>query len=162
MTLNNRLLLSLAFLFSTVASAWADVIYLDKSASGSNDGKSWANAYTALDDAVRESGNDDEIWVAQGIYTTSGTAYNKLWIYGGFDGDETVRSHRNLDPLTNGTVLTGRINMYNKADVRIYGLTFTDPPSIGASIYFKWKIIPSLKGLFPHFLKYSNNAKFVF
>ena len=78
----------------------------------------------------------DELWVKAGTYKPSivGLADPRdatfalksgVALYGGFAGGETVRSQRNLDPATNGTVLSGD---FNGDDVVYYsqGLVYTE------------------------------------
>ena len=45
------------------------IIYVDDDANGANDGSSWADAFSYLQDALRTARYGDEIRVAQGIYT---------------------------------------------------------------------------------------------
>ncbi len=90
--------------------------YVDANATGNNDGSSWADAHTNMQDALFNAGNaTTEIWVASGIYKP-GSSRNKtfefeidnLQIYGGFDGTETYLSERNV--LANPTILSGDLN----------------------------------------------------
>jgi predicted outer membrane repeat protein len=82
---------------------------------GSNNGTSWANAFTSLQTALRDAHSGDQIWVAKGTYkpttSTDRTASFVLdagvAVYGGFAGTETALSQRNV--ATNGTELSGDI-----------------------------------------------------
>lgn len=60
------------FLLAIVCTSFADqTIYVDIDANGLNDGSSWENAYTFLQDAftyLKSSGEQVEIRVAQGTY----------------------------------------------------------------------------------------------
>ena len=65
--------------------------------------------------AISTATSGAEIWVQQGTYYPGTirddyfSLKNGVAIYGGFAGTETVRSQRNSDPATNGTVLSGDI-----------------------------------------------------
>lgn len=87
------------------------------------DGSSWTRAAGTLQAALATAAlhnlhNGDpaddvaEIWVARGSYDLAPSeAFElqpRLGIYGGFRGDETKLGARDPDPLSNGTVLTGR------------------------------------------------------
>ncbi|QRM88139.1 T9SS type A sorting domain-containing protein [Lacinutrix sp. WUR7] len=90
--------------------------YVNANATGSNDGSTWANAYTNLQSAVTNATDGDEIWVASGTYkpavTNRSTSFDvvvpNLSIYGGFAGTETQLSQRVLG--SNETILTGDLN----------------------------------------------------
>jgi len=91
-------------------------IYVDRDATGRNNGMSWDNAYTDLQSALaRAGGCSSEIWVAEGTYRPT-TEPNNLAtfelidgvpVYGGFAGNETTLSQRNW--VTNETILSGDI-----------------------------------------------------
>src|SRR5690606_29599772 len=44
-------------------------LYVDRDASGNNNGSSWSDAFTSLQDALLLAYDGSEIWVAEGIYT---------------------------------------------------------------------------------------------
>jgi hypothetical protein len=102
-----------------------NILYVNDDAGGSNDGTSWANAFTNLQSALFSTcPGITEIWVAQGIYMPSDTARadafimkNNLAILGGFPntGNPGI-GDRNTDPLTNGTVLSGEIGAAGNGD----------------------------------------------
>lgn len=101
-------------------------IFVSANATGTNDGSSWANAYTDLQDALAVSENDgQEIWIAAGRYIPTTTnnrgiyyVINKLnmSLYGGFAGTETQLSDRVVG--TNETILSADLqnNDVNVAD----------------------------------------------
>jgi hypothetical protein len=93
-----------------------NVLYVNTNASGANDGTSWTDAFTDLQDALNSAcPGISEIWVAAGTYyPTSGTdrtiffvMKNGVAIYGGFVGTETQVFER--DWVTNETILSGDI-----------------------------------------------------
>lgn len=102
-------------IFGCARLTYADVVYVDHSASGSNNGSSWANAYTNLKTALNAASSGDEIWVAEGTYYPSATDNpNETFfmpcgvsLYGGFSGVETLRNQRNWDD--HPTILSGEI-----------------------------------------------------
>jgi hypothetical protein len=103
-----------------VVPAYGDVVYVNASADGANDGSSWADAYAELKSALAVSGNGDQVWVAAGTYYPDydpatgvhtgdpNDAFHLLTglqMYGGFAGDEENLSQR--AGLFDETVLEG-------------------------------------------------------
>jgi hypothetical protein len=93
----------------------ANVIYVNKTATGNNSGNSWANAYINLQSAITASLSGDQIWVAKGVYTPSLTNTSVSFsmksgvsLYGGFLGNEANISARNW--LCNKTILSGDLS----------------------------------------------------
>ena len=106
---------------ASIFSAWSNalpvrtqgILFVNATATGVNDGSSWIDAFTDLQDALAVADTDQEIWMAAGTYkphisdrivffeiTKNGTT-----IYGGFNGTETQLSQR--DFRTNETILSG-------------------------------------------------------
>lgn len=101
-------------------------IFVNTSASGSNNGLSWADAYTSLQSALDAAASGDGIWVAKGTYLPSqeedGTTDTQrkycfkmvegVSIYGGFAGTESAVSERTnySNGGTNETILSGDFN----------------------------------------------------
>ena len=112
--LNKLLLLIIVILFSQ-ATGKSQIVYVNAAATGSNNGTSWADAYTSLKQAI-QSASSGQIWVAAGVYTpTTGTTpeasfflKNNVKIFGGFHGDETALSERDT-ALFDDTILSGEI-----------------------------------------------------
>lgn len=96
------------------------LLYVKVSASGVNNGTSWTDAYTKLQDAItfaNANSSVTQIWVAAGTYypdegagpinnnrSASFSLKNNLAIYGGFAGTETLLSERNW--TTKSTILS--------------------------------------------------------
>ena len=110
-------LLSLA-LWAIPVSAEGAILYVRQGASGANDGSSWEDAFSNLQDALAALAGtahlNAEVWIAAGTYKpgTSREATFRLLdgvaLYGGFRGDEIAREQR--DTLANPTILSGDLN----------------------------------------------------
>lgn len=112
--------------------AQAAIYYVKHDAGGSNNGSSWANAFTLLESALDAVSSGDEIWVAAGTYYPTEDDYglgggdrgyhfemkNGVGIYGGFAGTETLRTQRNWQ--TNLTILSGDIGTQGDAGDNCY------------------------------------------
>ncbi len=88
------------------------IVYVDEMASGNNDGSSWTDAFTDLQDALA-LGEDTQIYVAQGTYYPTSTSSrgiyfniaNHVSIFGGYPtGGGTP------DPMAYPTILSGDID----------------------------------------------------
>ena len=92
-------------------------VYVDADATGANDGSSWTDAYTSLQDAIASAA--DTIFVAAGTYKPSTTDNQGEYFYvttgkkifGGFAGTEAWLTQRNI--AANPTILSGDIGVPN-------------------------------------------------
>ncbi len=101
--------LVMAVLFACNASA---IVYVNKSATGPEDGTSWATAFRTIQAGINAAAalpGGDEVWVAQGVYnevrtepwgaanvTGSLVLKDNVQLYGGFRGTETLRTQRSV------------------------------------------------------------------
>ena len=91
------------------------MLFVDQSATGTNTGLTWSNAFTDLQTALASARNC-QVWVAKGVYFPTDTTdrtqafllRSGVQIYGGFAGTETLLSQR--DWFANPTVLSGDID----------------------------------------------------
>ncbi|RCW92518.1 T9SS type A sorting domain-containing protein [Winogradskyella arenosi] len=94
------------------------VYYVNANATGNNDGSSWTDAFTSIEDVLNNALLNDEIWVTSGVYTPATAAsvltldLENLKIYGGFDGTELTLADRDLTKVftDNATIISGDIN----------------------------------------------------
>lgn len=113
-----------------------EIVYVDSSAIGANNGTSWTDAYTDLQSAFDHE-CFDTIWVAKGTYFPSkdfaGDSFeylsrdfvfsipNSKVIYGGFAGDEVSFSQRSLNTMSaNPTILSGDIGSRHDDSDNVY------------------------------------------
>jgi len=108
-------------MLSVASAAHAQAVrYVDHVATGANDGSSWADAFTSLQDALSAAarGSGDEIWVAAGTYrpdqgqdvtegdrSASFQLKSNVALYGGFNATEATRAERHWQ--ANVTILSG-------------------------------------------------------
>ncbi|MBL4697625.1 MAG: right-handed parallel beta-helix repeat-containing protein, partial [Phycisphaerales bacterium] len=111
--LRNQLVFLSALTLASVCSAQQVYRVIDTAGDG-GDGLAWGSAFDDLQAALGVVVAGDEIWVAEGLYTPSDTdaaasfvMIDGVNVYGGFAGDETLRSQR--DPSTHVTRLSGDI-----------------------------------------------------
>jgi hypothetical protein len=102
---------------NVVITPTATIVYVNiaNMASPTQNGVSWATAYSNLQTALSTVSNNAEIWVAQGTYkptttsnrNTSFSIPSGAMLFGGFIGTETLRNQRNVN--TNPSILSGEI-----------------------------------------------------
>ena len=117
-----RKLISLVLFLLCVNSAQADRFYVDADAPAGGNGQSWASAFQFLQDALDQTvtGRVDEVWIAEGTYypddgtsvtegdrTASFVLKDGVSLYGGFQGNETDLSQRNI--TNHVSILSGSI-----------------------------------------------------
>lgn len=115
-SINADVTLTVTYTYTPAAIA-SGVLFVNHAATGSNDGSSWANAFTDFQSAIAAALPGNEIWVAQGTYhpDAPGGDRNASFVlrggvswFGGFAGTETARDQR--DPATHPTILSGDLN----------------------------------------------------
>jgi predicted outer membrane repeat protein len=134
-----RKLFSLIAFFFCVLKGYSAIIYVNVNATGTNNGSSWTNAYTDLQNALSNAFVNDDIWVATGTYkptqtttrTISFVMKNGVDIFGGFNGTETSITERDI--AANPTYLSGDIgapgdntdNTYKVVKIQNFTTSFT-------------------------------------
>lgn len=98
--------------------AQAAIVYVAQNSTGAQDGTSWDTAFHTIGAAMSAAqaavdGDDgtipgDEIWVAAGTYSEAVTIKTGVHLFGGFAGNEELKSSRNW--ATNTTVIDGSGN----------------------------------------------------
>lgn len=113
----------------------APVVYVDASAAPGGDGSDWGNAFRTVGEGMATADFDGEVWVAAGEYRESLDMRYAVSIYGGFAGDESERSER--DVSDNETILatyatTPVVNFENTGYARLDGFTIRGAVGDGA------------------------------
>lgn len=87
----------------------AQIVRVSPTGDDANDGSSWQMAKRTLQAAINGVGvQGGEIWAKAGIYNERITISSRVFLYGGFVGDETARMQRDWN--TNQTIIDGQQN----------------------------------------------------
>ena len=109
-----------------------NVIYVDGTATGANDGTTWPNAYTDLAEALAQAPANSILWVAERKYTPgtnrddSFVLKSNVYVMGGFPaggGNGTIEARF---PAAHETVLSGEIGVPGLADNSYHVVTGND------------------------------------
>ncbi len=120
-----------------------EILFVNELAVGANNGSTWGNAFTDLQDALAlvaggtcNSPAITEVWVAQGSYVPSVPASRlatfdlpNVAVYGGFIGSETERSQR--DWSQNTTILSGDLGTLLDSSDNAYHVVSVNSGSTG-------------------------------
>lgn len=121
------------------ALAEGSTIYVDADATGAGDGTSWEDAYVALQPALEEAAEGDQIWVAAGTYTPSYEfspgdprsatfqLKNGVGLYGGLDPTIGDVGWDDRDWVNNVTTLSGDIGTPGEPGDNSYHVFFHPP-----------------------------------
>jgi hypothetical protein len=139
--------ISLALLAPRSGRAATIRLYVDVDAAGANNGSTWTDAYTSLQDALAVANtlvptDTVEVWVATGVYypdvgagltdndtNLSFTLNGSVAVYGGFLSGQSALTDR--DWQTNLTVLSGDIEQNDTVDAHHITLQVSD--QVGAN-----------------------------
>jgi|GEM_PF-4817891 len=115
------------------------VFFVDGGVLSSGDGKSWGTAFKTVQpalDACAAAGGG-EVWVKAGTYNESITLKDRVALYGGFTGTESLRNHRDWE--NNVTTIDGQNSVLHvvtgAANVTIDGFVITSGNAVGTSDY---------------------------
>lgn len=111
------------------------IVYVDVNAEGNENGSSWEDAFTDIQDAVDflyDQGLEGWVWVAKGVYSSTKDPRSvvllkkKVMLFGGFNGDETTLAQR--DSVMHETIIQGWIGTegYGQRGVSMEHLTLID------------------------------------
>lgn len=105
MWIPNRML-AVVFIFAVAVTSRAGTLRVDsRSKATLPDGLTWSTAFPTVQAGLNKAVAGDEVWVAAGTYAESVRISAGVGLYGGFAGNEPLRSSR--DPTVNLTVLKG-------------------------------------------------------
>lgn len=130
--IKEQTILQVAILLAAAVSAHAGIFYVDPTFQGETPtGESWLSAFPSLQDAIDAAARDGggEVWVKGGVHHPSAPSRNATFeikpgvsLYGGFRGNETERSQRNIK--SNRTIINGDVGrMGSSADNSYHVIT---------------------------------------
>ena len=134
-----KTLLQTLFFFSLVMQICLaqNIIYVDIDAQGAGNGITWQDAFTSLVEALDIANQNDQIWVAEGVYipgtlrTSSFQMKDDVALFGGFDGTEVSLEER--DWLINKTILSGDIGIQGQASDNCYHVIKNTSPTLDST-----------------------------
>jgi hypothetical protein len=112
---------------SVIVPTVSNVVFVNiANTSATQNGTSWATAYSNLQTALTNVPANAEIWIAQGIYKPTTTTDRTIsfnipsgtMLFGGFVGTETTQNQRNFS--VNPTILSGEIGSSATVDDNSY------------------------------------------
>lgn len=120
------------------------IFYVNINAANGGNGVTWDTAFNSLQDGLSAALDDDQIWVAQGIYfadegvginlgdhLATFNLSNGKQLYGGFNGTETALDQRDVE--TNLTIISGDLD--NDDSNKVNGVTTTYDDLVGTNTY---------------------------
>jgi len=153
------LVVVLLLMLGVCGNSGAAVWYVDVDcASETQDGMTWATAFNTIQAGVDAASTNDEVWVAEGIYTAIGNTVvvmkTGVDIYGGFAGTENLRGERNW--TTYQTIIDGedtRRGVTGADNATLDGFTITRGYAYNGSAMYNFFALPMVTNCV-----FSNNA----
>lgn len=104
------------------------VVYVALGAAGTQDGTSWFNAFTNIQDGITAAATSNQVWIKAGVHSMAGgpvALKPGLELYGGFAGSESALEQR--DAVANHTVVQGNggLGFLGAHGARLDGFTLT-------------------------------------
>ncbi|MDO8368001.1 MAG: T9SS type A sorting domain-containing protein [Saprospiraceae bacterium] len=132
--MKNTILFSIAIFGFSFSNFAQNRLYVNSSATGANNGQSWADAFTDLNTALTTAQSGDSVWVAMGVFipttgsdrTSSFVQKSGVRLYGGFEGTETSLGQREW--FNNPTVLSGDIGTPGDSTDNAYTILYMNNP----------------------------------
>jgi hypothetical protein len=131
--MTTRIYLVFALFLAPVWLIAQQIIYVNKNATGMNNGSNWVNAYKNLQAGLQQANAGDAVWVAQGTYYPTSDATREISfelrsgvrLLGGFIGNETDEAQRNLNVAA---VLSGDIGASSDSTDNSYNVLYLFEP----------------------------------